>query len=204
MAHVPLILTALILLRTEPSSPARACTCAATKTSNGWCGGCDIGYVAGVQIKSRELFEAIDAHGHQVDPNSYRCESCREALATDGFCGACKTGFVRKEAYFSKLTYYLAKGSARDPSEIKCSACRENSAHQGWCDACGVGMVGRFAFTDRADFEAASKAQRVLIRAIELAAKCEICAIAMAVDRSCYRCNISYEDGEKSDESAGR
>lgn len=204
MAQIPLILTALILLRAEPSSTARACTCAAAKTSNGWCGGCDVGYVAGVQIKSRELFEAIDAHGHQVDPNSYRCEKCRKALATDGFCGACKTGFVRKEAYFSKLTYYLAKGSARNPSEINCSACQKNAEHQGWCGACEVGMVGHFAFADRADYEAAGKAQKVLIRAIELAAKCETCAVAMAVDRSCYRCEISYEDGKKSDDSAGK
>lgn len=197
MGQTILVLTALIALSGSPNPAATGCTCEESKSKNGWCGGCKVGYVAGVRIESRELFEAIDAHGHHVDPNSYRCETCQKALETDGYCSECKTGFVDKEAYFSKLTYYLAKGSPRSPARIACLTCRKNAEHPGWCESCKLGMVGRIEFKNRGDYEGAARARKVLVRAIRKAASCETCAIAMAVDRKCYRCMVSYEDGER-------
>ena len=62
-------------------------------------------------------------------------------------------------------------------------------------------MVGCFAFENREDYAQAAKARKVLIAAIEMADTCETCAIAMAVDRRCYRCKISHEDGHSMKET---
>ena len=62
-------------------------------------------------------------------------------------------------------------------------------------DTCKVGMVGHIAFTDSDVFSQAVKAYNVLLKAIQYLEKCQKCAIAIAVDRKCYRCKKSYEDG---------
>src|SRR5687768_4101635 len=47
-----------------PAAVENACECSAAKAHNGWCGACHVGYVASVQIRSADLFDVIDAHGH--------------------------------------------------------------------------------------------------------------------------------------------
>ena len=120
-------LLAPILFLCTAIAPRPDCTCPDSKVSSGWCRACQVGYVASVEIRSALLFEALDAHGHQINPDSIECGSCRTALESDGFCDACKRGFVAKELYFSPLTYHLAKGKVRDTSRIACRTCRLNT-----------------------------------------------------------------------------
>jgi hypothetical protein len=101
-----------------------ACTCARARLRNGWCDACRVGYVAGVPVRSAMLFEALDAHGHDIDPASIECAECRAAIGTDGFCPACRRGFVKGQLYFSRLTYAIANGSFVDPVAITCPHCR--------------------------------------------------------------------------------
>lgn len=101
-----------------------ACTCARAKLRNGWCSACRVGYVAGIPVRSAMLFEALDAHGHDIDPSSIECAECRAAIGADGFCPTCRRGFVQGQLYFSRLTYAIAKGSFADPAAISCLRCR--------------------------------------------------------------------------------
>lgn len=180
------------------------CECEAAKAQNGWCSACDVGWVAAVRIESRKLFDAIDAHGHKVDPTTYGCKSCQTAIESDGFCDTCKTGFVRKEAYFSRLTWALGLGTVVKRDELKCPACIAHQGSAGWCERCSRGLVGHFAYTDRGLFKIASRGREVLIQAIAKIGDCEDCAVAMAIDRWCPICRKSYEDGELVEESATR
>jgi hypothetical protein len=181
----------------EPSADASACTCAQARLRHQWCAACKVGYVAGLRIESHLLFEEIDSHGHDVDPARIECPSCRKALAVDGFCERCTMGFVHKQAYMSRLTYYVAKGETKDIDKIACPSCRENSQTHGWCDACGVGMVGNVAFKVRDDFEPAAKAYGVLCEAVRTLKRCESCAVAMVLDGHCPFCKLTYRNGAK-------
>lgn len=172
------------------------CECATAKLQNGWCGACDVGWVAAIRIESRKLFEAIDAHGHKVDPTSYDCKSCKVAIESDGFCETCKTGFVNKEAYFSRLTWALGRGTVVKRDELNCPKCITHLGAAGWCEKCSRGFVGNFAYSDRKLFSVASRGRAVLIQAIAKAEDCEDCAVAMAIDRWCPICRKSYEDGK--------
>lgn len=172
------------------------CRCSANRVRNGWCDPCEVGYVASVKIESAALFHAIDAHGHETRPDSLRCETCRIAIESDGFCKKCRTGYIGKKAYFSKLTYLLAQGKVQKPAAVACDKCQGHIQHPGWCDTCHVGMVGHIALTDRGTFSQAVKAYNVLMKAIQYLEKCQDCAIAMAIDRKCYRCKTSYEGGK--------
>ena len=172
------------------------CTCSTNKVWNGWCDSCQVGYVASVKIESAVLFHAIDAHGHEIRVDSLRCKTCRIAVESDGFCKKCRTGFVEKQAYFSKLTYLLAKGKVQQPASLECEKCRAHTKLPGWCDKCHVGMVGFVSFTDKEAFALAVKSYNVLLKAIHYVEKCQSCAVAMAVDRKCRRCDKAYEDGK--------
>lgn len=178
-----------------PDDPA--CTCEADKLKSGWCRKCEVGYVAAVKITSEMLFEALDAHGHHIEADSMKCESCRKALASDGFCERCNWGFIDKQLYFSKLTYSLAKGKPKALSSIKCSTCQENVAKPGWCHSCKVGMVGNVALEDKKMFEQASREYRKLRAAVKMARRCEICAVALFTDAKCPTCKKTYKDGKE-------
>ena len=191
---LPFVLVPLFVSQL-PDDPV--CTCDADKLKNGWCQKCKVGYVAGVAIKSEVLFEALDAHGHHIDADSMKCESCRKALASDCFCKRCNWGFVDKQLYYSKLTYLLARGTSKAESSIKCSSCRKNVLKPGWCDSCKVGMVGNVAFQDKEMFEQASKEYRKLLAAVEIARRCEICAVALFTDGKCPTCKKTYKDGKE-------
>lgn len=173
-----------------PAEPG--CTNTAAKLTNGWCAKCDVGWVANVRIKSKMLYEALDAHGHDINPASIECQSCQRALATDGFCERCRMGFVDQKLYFSPLTYYLARGQACDPAKITCRSCRKAARSHGWCTACDKGMVGNFAYTDKADYEHACEEYDLLIKAVAKSEECELCGAALFYGARCRICKIDY------------
>ncbi len=143
------------------------------------------------------LFEALDAHGHEIGPGGIQCPSCRQEIEIDGYCAHHRIGWVNQQAYFSTLTYRLAKGQAKDISNISCPICQANAQTQGWCDSCQVGMVGNVAFGNKEDFHQASQRYEVLLAAVEVAGTCETCACAMFFDSTCPVCKISYINGKK-------
>jgi len=168
------------------------CTCAKVSHDGGWCAACKVGYVAGVKIKSAMLFEAVDAHGHDIIPERIKCETCKKAMASDGYCERCRMGFVDKQAYLSRLTYHVAKGRTTKTSDLACGTCRKNAKSTGWCDACGRGMIGHIAVDRHDEFVKAAKAFRRLLEAIRKLSECETCAVAQFTGGRCRKCNISY------------
>ena len=173
------------------------CTCEVSKSRGGWCNACDLGYVAGVAIKSEMLFEALDAHGHHINIESMGCEECRKAIASDGFCENCQWGFVGKQLYHSKLTYYLAKGRPKSKSASSCSTCKAHTGKPLWCESCKIGGVGNVTYTDKGAFGSVAREYGKLLQAVELSAKCEDCGVAFFMGTKCLKCKISYTDGKK-------
>jgi len=177
------------------SSDATKCVCETAKKSHGWCAKCNVGYVAGLKIPSALLFEEIDPHGHEIDPKQVECAQCQAAIKSDGYCENCKIGFVSGKAYMTKFTYYLAKAKLVVPNELTCSTCGRNAEEKGWCEDCSAGMIGPYRFTDRAQYESALRARRVVEIAIQRLPTCEVCAAAIVMDGYCSRCRIQYEAG---------
>lgn len=168
------------------------CSCEMARKTNGWCAECRTGYVASIRIPSRVLFEVLDAHGHDIDPDRLWCETCTSTFKTGGFCERCGIGFFKKQAYLSRLAWSVATGVVREPSTIECATCRKNAADHGWCESCGVGMVGNLALESRADMEKAAEAFSRLRRALRALARCEACAVATFAGGRCPFCRISY------------
>ncbi len=196
-----------LLSLVPPSTVSNAeagCPCDEDEPNGGWCEIHRVGRVAGVEIRSETVYEAIDAHGHVIRPEYIRCPTCREARETDGFCDEHRTGFVGGLAYLSTLTYELARGETRELSGIACPVCRKNAESRGWCPGCGVGMLGSVEIRDPEAFRAASRAHDTLLRALETIERCELCAAAMVADGRCPVCKISYRDGEPVDTGRGR
>jgi hypothetical protein len=185
-----------ILLAGMPVQASAGCACEAAKALNTWCDACKVGYVAGIRIESALLYEELDAHGHDIDPDRIECPSCRKALAADGFCHRCNIGFVNEQAYLSKLAYNLALGERVDPDSLTCETCRRNAGRYGWCDRCHVGMVGNVRIRDRGQYARAVVAYETVLAAIERLPKCWICAAAMINDGYCVKCRIRYRDGK--------
>lgn len=162
-----------------------------------WCDDCNVGFVAGQRVSSKLLFETLDAHGHDVNINVMTCESCLAALPVSGYCESHRIGFVDNKAYFSRLTYSLAKGGeARDVSSLTCTICRTNAQEHGWCDSCQIGLVGNVAFTNRKEYANAVEQFSILKSAIDKTNDCEMCACAMIFNSRCPQCKISYQNGQ--------
>jgi hypothetical protein len=193
-----LVLLAAILLIFPLAARGESvtCSCATARETNGWCAVHELGYVAGVKVTSRWLYETIDAHGHQLDLSTFACPSCRTAIATDGFCDIHRVGFVEKQAYYSLLTYELGKAEVRPDGSITCPTCRKNAATHGWCAKSGVGMIGPFAIRDRHEYDRAAAALDVFLIANREAARCNYCAGAIITDGECPICRIRYKDGK--------
>jgi len=155
---------------------------------------CNVGYVASVRIEYPRLFEELDAHGHDIKPESIKCTSCQRALASDGFCRVCNWGFVAGQLYFSKLTYSLARGSPQDVARQACMTCRENAKNHGWCAECRRGMVGNFAFRTKPLFREAVEQYSRLLTAVKTARTCEFCAIVMFTGGDCPECSNPRDD----------
>jgi hypothetical protein len=173
----------------DPSSP---CTCVDERRRNGWCRHHGYGWVGGIRIDSAVVHDAVDAHGHGVQPKAFRCEGCRSAYETDGLCRKSGVGFVGGLMFNSQLTYWLAVAEWREPEALTCTTCRANAATRGWCDACGLGLIGGFGFATRADFDAARLEYDHLREALKLLPKCELCAGAKFTGGTCPRCRIPY------------
>lgn len=161
----------------------------------GWCESANAGYVAGVEVRSRFLYEALDAHGHDIDPAAVTCETCRKALRTEGFCPAHRMGFVGSHAYLSPLTYHVAKSRTIDPATVACRTCRRHVKGIGWCEKDRVGIAGRVAIDDRQAFREFEEAYRILLAAVETSARCETCAAAMVSEGYCATHRLKYAGG---------
>ena len=177
------------------AAPRSGAGCEEAKRTDGWCREANVGYVASLAIRSPLLYEALDAHGHAVDPSAVACGTCRAALKSDGFCADHRMGYVGGEAYLSPLTYHLARGRAIDPAAITCRACRRHTRGIGWCDRHRIGIVGRVALEDRREFDDLVKAYRVLEDAIRISERCETCAAAMVAEGYCPVHRLKYKDG---------
>jgi hypothetical protein len=107
-----------------------------------------------------------------------------------------RRGWVNRLAYYSRLTFQLAKGKPQDVATIQCPACRKNAERCGWCDACKQGMIGHVAITHRADFDDGRRGYELMMLGIETLPRCEGCAIAIVMDRMCPFCRIDYREGK--------
>ena len=171
--------------------------CAEARHANGWCEATDTGYVGGLPLRSKMLWETMDAHGHELDLTTFQCTNCKQAIRTGGFCELHRIGFVHDLAYFSRLTYELARGEAIDPAKLDCPVCRRNAATHGWCDEHRVGLAGDIAIRDRAAWERVAAELELLERASATAERCEYCAVAMVTDTRCPFCRVEYRDGRE-------
>lgn len=171
------------------------CVCETAGQQDAWCEEHQVGYLASIPIPSSWLFETMDAHGHDLDLDSFDCDICRQAIRTDGFCAEHRVGFVKGKVYFSRLTHVVAQGQRTSVAGIECPVCRQNSADVGWCETHGVGMIGNVVIRNRRDFEDAAEAVRILRLAITAAERCRHCAAAIVTDTTCPVCRIRYSGG---------
>lgn len=190
---IPLLLMCSIFLDIPPV--ARECICAKAQVRDGWCDVCDFGFVAGLKVPSKLLFTTID-HGHEVDPQFIRCDSCRGLVKTDGFCTSCQCGYFKSKLYLTPFTYVLAVGERIDPRAITCPKCREHVQIGGWCDECKRGIFGNVSVTRREQFDEAVAAFRRLKLGLAYLDKCELCGTAMYSNGMCPKHRLVYTDGK--------
>jgi hypothetical protein len=191
-----LVLALFLLVASIAPAPADPpCTCADDRLRMGWCEAHALGHVAGVEVRSADLFDALDARGHAIEERALDCDVCRQAQRSGGFCERHARGFVDGRAYRSRLTYQVAAGALRDPDALDCPVCRKNAHGHGWCAKCGKGMLSGVEVDGRAAFEQADRAYHVLLEAVKAAERCETCAAAMVADGRCPRCQLTYRDG---------
>ncbi|HEV8700690.1 MAG TPA: hypothetical protein VGV60_05405 [Candidatus Polarisedimenticolia bacterium] len=189
------LLAALGLPAAGRAHPPSVSSCEEAKRINGWCEPAHVGYVASVEIRSRFLYEVLDAHGHAIDPAKVKCETCRKALETDGYCRAHRMGYVHGEAFLSPLTYHLARARTIDPKTITCADCRKHTRGIGWCEKDQVGIAGYFAIDDRREFDELARDYELLLAAVKKSSECETCAGAMITDGYCAVHRLQYKDG---------
>lgn len=124
----------------DREAPLAACSCELERQRSGWCVACGVGYVAEVSIRSRALYDALDAHGHDVDVPGLACAECRAAAAADGFCARHERGFVGGRAFLSRLAYHLARGE-RDAVQDELSLLVAALETAERCELCAAAMV---------------------------------------------------------------
>jgi len=178
------------------STLSPGCTCELARARNGWCESCGRGYVAGCEIRSRVLFDGLDAHGHELQRASMACETCKALMDSGGFCESCRFGWVDGKAYMSRLTYHLARGRTRDLARVRCATCLTLAGGVGWCEACGGGWTGNVYFESRSEHAASAAEFERLRAAIDASKRCETCALVLLVDGKCPYCGITYADGK--------
>jgi len=186
----------LLLLAGTLPMPAAECNCSTVKERDSWCEVHAIGYIAGLGIRTYVLFEALDAHGHEVDPAAFPCPNCRRAIEADGFCEEHRVGFVSGLAYFSRLTFLVASARATGGSAVPCPECRKVAQQNGWCDACGgAGFIGPVRFPGKRAYQEVVRALELVRRADVVGQRCAQCAAAMVTDSICPVCKLDYRDG---------
>lgn len=147
--------------------------------------------MAAVRVVSADVFDAIDAHGHEYEPASIECATCRDAMAREGFCEKCLLGFANGQLYCSRLSYCLSRGKMAPHTAIACSTCRAQLGRVGgaaghrWCAECGMGMVGHVAFSNRLHYDDAACEYERLRLAVETLERCEPCAVMMFTGGAC-------------------
>ena len=200
MRIMPAAWPALLLLGAVAAGagpPVIDADCAEARRIDGWCDARGAGYVAFVEIPSRLLYDTLDAHGHVLDLTTFTCPSCRRAIDTEGFCEEHRVGFVHRLAYFSRLTYEMARGERIEPASFRCADCRRHAeAGYGWCAKHRTGLIGSAAIRDRAAWDRAAAAVEVLRAAVAMLPKCEHCAEAMVTDTQCWDHKIRYKEGK--------
>lgn len=140
-----LLLLSLSLGAVTTAHDASGCSCRQSEEIGAWCDEHAFGKLAGVTIRSKLLFETLDAHGHDLDLTSFECATCRAAIESSGFCDEHRTGFVDGRAYFSRLTHDLAGGAddaetrARIESALELVRKADREAER--CEHCAVAIV---------------------------------------------------------------
>ena len=66
---------------------------------------------------------------------------------------ASSIAFVSGVAWFSRLTWEMARGKTFDPAANACAVCRRSAQTHGWCEEHGQGLVGGVVMRDRAACE---------------------------------------------------
>ena len=172
------------------------CPCRLARATNSWCDICKVGYIGPVEVRSQYLHEVLDAHGHQLVASSLPCPACRKAAESDGFCELHHTGFTGGLAYFSRLSYEIARGTVVDPSGLTCAVCRRNALDHGWCPRCRLGRVGNVVLRDRKAHDDVAEAIRIVRLADDMALRCEHCAAAIVTGTECPIHRIRFKDGK--------
>lgn len=189
----------ILALLADVPPVATECICAKAKVYDGWCDPCGFGFIAGLKIPSKLLFTVID-HGHEIDPQFLRCETCRKEIERDGFCDKCNLGFYKRKLYLSPFTHFLAIGKRLESAPTHCATCMKNVDEGGWCEACNRGIFGNIS-TDRRDrFDSAVAAFRRLKLGLNNLEPCEICGVAMYSNGMCPKHRMVYRDGNATPE----
>ncbi len=195
--RLPLIAVSILALGWffgTDQGPLAPCDHTEERATDGWCASCGLGFVADVPIASKLVFDALDAHGHELERAALACDTCREAYTAGGFCEACNIGWVASQAYFSQLSFQIARGE-RDPRD-DCPRCNELRGEHGWCATCEHGWIGNIRIADRGDFELGQAAYAGLLTALDDVERCELCAAARVARGVCPACRVSYQSGE--------
>ena len=179
-------------------SPAIAGACKGcakvASSGEGFC--CDKGIAFGVPVSSKKLSEALA--GVEVDPGSIKCAGCKSAASSNGQCDHCKVGIVDGKAYRSMVAYHLAKGKLLPKdAKIKCPDCAKAKGSDGFCKECKAGFAAGRLYKTEPDYKAALAAHETLVKAADVAGKCEACAVAMVTDGECASCKAKFKDGKK-------
>lgn len=171
--------------------------CDKAMKENAWCDKCKHGFVAGISMDNKKLYDALA--GKAIDKAKLTCDGCKKVASDGGVCDKCHVGVIKGKAY-PMAAYALLIGEPCKPeSELKCDGCKKNLKSGGWCDACKCGIVGKMRYSDKAKYEAAEKAAKLISEAAK--AKCDGCAVAMVTDGTCAQCKVTYKDGKAAKEA---
>jgi len=169
-------------------SPPDCGGCAEAIPQHGECEECARRWIAGREVPSATLHEALDAHGHEVDVERIICLECAEMVEVDGFCRRCRMGWIGEQLYYSEFSWALHHGTVRSEEPLECRGCRELRGEAGTCGRCGTGWVGVVAFDDRSAHRIAMREFRRLEEAIERSRICDPCGATSFFGVLCPTC----------------
>lgn len=185
----------VLVLGSLPASGEDKCICPQMNAASvAWCGHCGSGVAFGHPVKSQKLITVLQ--GAPVQPDQLKCPGCKQAAQAGG--AHCNKIFARGKAYDSFVAGAIAKGEVIEATQIECAQCKKAAAERGafFCTGCNRGFVDGLAFNSKEDFEAAKKADVILVRAVATTEKCEQCAVGMVTNGQCTHCKVTFKDGE--------
>lgn len=200
------LFTALVVAASAATAWAD-CTCAKDKAAgNGWCSDCKEGYVDGIEIKNKKLYDTLQGTTVSADQvKKSGCGACEKAYAGNSTCDACHVSFASGKMYKSAHAAHLAAGTRVTKDTPMCAACKAACEKEGlekmaqgtgWCDQCKAGFVHGVRYDSKEAFESAKKSYAIVSNAAQASSKCEGCAIAMVTDGECEHCKVSFKNGE--------